>query len=82
MFNPLHIHRFAKANSTPLVVFQLILTGHKEFTLSQRAELAPAADGTLLCVLTDRRLQQEDWQATKYSKETVGHQERTCTQVD
>ncbi len=56
------------------------LTGNYVLTLRQRAELGPAGDGALLCVLTDHSLQQEEWHATQDSTETVRQQEDTCTQ--
>lgn len=53
--------------------------GYKLITLSQWADLGPAGDCALLCVLTDHRLQQEKWQTTQYSKDTVRQEEDTCT---
>lgn len=53
---------------------------HKEITLSQWTEFGPAADRTFLSVLANHSLQQEDRQATQYSKETVRQQESTYTQ--
>ncbi|TNN86265.1 hypothetical protein EYF80_003682 [Liparis tanakae] len=40
----------------------------------QRAELGPARDGALLCVLTNRSLHQEEWHATQNGKETSPEQ--------
>lgn len=47
-------------------------------TFKQWADFPPAGDSTLTGVLTQRRLQKEDWDPTSKQEDEVWNEEGTC----